>query len=186
MSRKERRETLARALAADPFLTDDELAHRFRVSVQTIRLDRAALQIPELRQRLRNEASRRLVEIKPLGRGEIVGDLLELEPGKKALSLLEVTSDMVFRKSRIARGYHLFAQAHSLALALIDSEVVLTGIGKVKYRRPVYTGERLLARAEVVRCLGHRVVVQVNTTVDDEPVLTGTFMVSTGGRSVAG
>jgi DeoR/GlpR family transcriptional regulator of sugar metabolism len=52
-SKEERRKWLGEELSKHPFFTDDELAERFKVSVSTIRLDRGALGIPELRERTR-------------------------------------------------------------------------------------------------------------------------------------
>ena len=43
-------------LKNDPFLTDEELAEIFLVSVPTIRLDRLELGIPELRERIKDVA----------------------------------------------------------------------------------------------------------------------------------
>jgi hypothetical protein len=34
----------------------------------------------------------------------------------------------------------MFAMADTLALALVDAEVALTGVGNVKYKVPVYAG----------------------------------------------
>lgn len=52
--RNERRKALRELLQKDPFLTDWQLAERLGVSVATIRLDRMALDIPELRERGEN------------------------------------------------------------------------------------------------------------------------------------
>ncbi|HHY94278.1 MAG TPA: DeoR family transcriptional regulator, partial [Firmicutes bacterium] len=46
MSRRERQASLQERLRENPFLTDEELARAFSVSVQTIRLDRLSLRIP--------------------------------------------------------------------------------------------------------------------------------------------
>lgn len=50
-SKKVRQQRLEAALIKNPFLTDAHLAEQFEVSIQTIRLDRLALGIPELRER---------------------------------------------------------------------------------------------------------------------------------------
>ncbi|GAY74487.1 phosphate:acyl-ACP acyltransferase PlsX [Sporolactobacillus inulinus] len=44
-SKKDRQETLKKTIDENPFITDDELAKKFSVSVQTIRLDRMELSI---------------------------------------------------------------------------------------------------------------------------------------------
>ena len=53
-SKKVRQQRLEAALIKNPFLTDAHLAEQFEVSIQTIRLDRLALGIPELRERTRH------------------------------------------------------------------------------------------------------------------------------------
>src|SRR5690606_8233638 len=162
----------------NPFLTDEELAARFDVSVQTIRLDRLALGIPELRERTREMAERSYSLVKSIGAREIVGELVDLELGRWGISILETTPDMVFEKTRIVRSHFLFAQADSLALAIIDADVAVTGIVNVKYKRPVTAGERLVARAEVIRVKGDdKFVVQVVTRSGQEQVFRAKFMI---------
>lgn len=45
-----RHKALQEQLRQNPFMTDEQLADAFEVSVQTIRLDRLLLGIPELRE----------------------------------------------------------------------------------------------------------------------------------------
>ena len=52
-SKAQRQKELIEMLQADPFYTDEELASLFEVSIQTIRLDRMSLNIPELRERVK-------------------------------------------------------------------------------------------------------------------------------------
>ncbi|MFO7246095.1 MAG: transcription factor FapR [Thermaerobacter sp.] len=176
--RRQRQRRLRQVLEENPFLTDEELAARFDVSVQTIRLDRLALGIPELRERTREMAERSYSLVKSIGAREIVGELVDLELGRWGISILETTPDMVFEKTRIVRSHFLFAQADSLALAIIDADVAVTGIVNVKYKRPVTAGERLVARAEVIRVKGDdKFVVQVVTRSGQEQVFRAKFMI---------
>ncbi len=162
----------------NPFLTDEDLAAEFDVSVQTIRLDRLAQGIPELRQRTKEVAERVYGRVRSLESREIVGELLDLELDRRGLSMLETTDDMVFERTRIVRSHFLFAQAESLALAVVDSEVALTGLGYVRYHRPVRAGEKLLARAEVIRAKGDdKCMVLVITKAGTEQVFRGKFLV---------
>lgn len=177
-SKPERQEELQRIIQVDPFLTDEELADHFGVSVQTIRLDRMSLGIPELRKRTRKVAQRAYGQVKTLASQEIIGELVNIELGKSGTSIMETTRDMVFEKTRIVRSHFILAQADSLALAIIDSDVALTGLANVKYRRPVKVGERLVARAEVIRIKGpDKFVVLVETFAGDEQVFRGKFVV---------
>ena len=53
LSKQERQQRLAKAIEENPFITDEELMRMFGVSIQTIRLDRLELSIPELRERIK-------------------------------------------------------------------------------------------------------------------------------------
>lgn len=168
---------LQEKLRENPFLSDEELARIFGVSVQTIRLDRLALGIPELRERTKSVAERTYGIIRSLGTREIVGEIIDITLGERGISILETTADMAFERTRVVRGHHIFAQADSLAIALIDAPVVLTGLANVKFKRPVYVGEKLVAKGEVIRRKGHQHVVLVETRVGTEKVFRGKFVV---------
>lgn len=178
LNRKQRQEQLGKTLAENPFLTDEELAELFDVSVQTIRLDRLTLGIPELRLRTEEVARASIEKVKSIGTREIVGELVDLELGDYGISIMETTSDMVFEKTKIVRSHYLFAQADSLALAIIDADIAVTGLVNVKYKRPVTAGERLVAKAEVIRRRGEdKFVVLVTTKSGQEQVFRAKFVV---------
>ncbi len=177
-SKVERHRQVIDKLRDNPFLTDAELADIFKVSVQTIRLDRLALGIPELRERVKEVAERTHGQVKSLGSKEIVGELIDITLGQSGISVLETTESMVFERSRIVRGHFIFAQADSLAIALIDADVVLTGLANIKFKRPVQVGEKLIAKGEVLRRKGNKYVVLVVTRVGDDQVFRGKFVVA--------
>jgi len=116
--------------------------------------------------------------VKSLGSGEIIGDLVDLDLGVEGASVLDTTPEMAFQKTGLVRGHYIFAQADSLAIALIDSDVVLTGVANVKFRRPVKVGERLIAKAEVIRRKGNEFVVSVVTRSNTEQVFRGKFLLA--------
>lgn len=178
-AKEKRQAELTACLEDNPFLTDEELAKLFGVSVSTIRLDRLELGIPELRERIRLMAERQFPPIRSLSGGELVGELITLEMGRQAISLMEITDQMVLAKTRIARGHHLFAQANSLAVAVIDAEVVLTGYARIRFKRPVYIHDKVVAKAEVVN-RKHRVYhVEVTSRVGLQEVFRGKFILFT-------
>jgi acyl-coenzyme A thioesterase PaaI-like protein len=176
--RFERHRALRRLLMEDPLLTDEDLARTLNVSVPTIRLDRLSLGIPEVRQRAVGLARRAYQSLKSLEDQEVVGDLLDLELGVRAASVLDTHEGMTFSRTGIVRSHYIFAQADSLALAVIDGQVVLTGLAQSKFRRPVRAGERLYAEARVVRRRQSRFVVEVTTTVASDVVFRGRFLVA--------
>lgn len=173
----ERQRHLARYLDSDPFLTDEDLAQILKVSVQTIRLDRLDLKIPELRERLKNAARGEDPRLRTMSGGELVGELVDLDVGSSGISILPVTPEMTLSKTRVLRGHHLFAQANSLAVAVIDAEVALTGIARVSFKRPVYCGEKVFAKAVIKLKKGNKYMVKVTSHVKNEIVFQGRFLV---------
>jgi acyl-coenzyme A thioesterase PaaI-like protein len=176
-TKKQRQQELTALIDSEPFLTDEELAERFDVSVQTIRLDRLALGIPELRERIKAVAEQNYMEVRSLESTEVIGELIELDLNSLAISILEIGPEHVFSRTKIARGHHLFAQANSLAVGVIDAETVLTGSAEVRYKRPVKLGERLISKAVVKELRGDRAHVEVKTKVRDDIVFEGQFIV---------
>jgi len=173
-----RQAELQEVLDSNPFLTDEDLAKRFSVSVQTIRLDRMELGIPELRERVKMVAQDAYTKIQSLSQQELVGNLWELELGKRGISSLDTTMDMIFEKTKIVRGHHIFAQANSLAVALVDAPVALTANAEIKFIRPVYPGERLICTAEVLQREEKRIHIKVTTISADIQVFSGQFTIA--------
>lgn len=176
-NKAERQKQLLQRLSQDPFVTDEELAQGLGVSVQTIRLDRLALGIPELRVRVRDLATNAYQRVRSLQRGELIGELVDLNLGVSGISLMEVSPEMVLEKTKVARGHYLFAQANSLAVAIIDASSVLTGSARVRFKRPVVLGERVFAKAVVKVRKASSFLVSVQSRVKNELVFKGHFIV---------
>ncbi len=176
VSKKERQEELKEMIKEDPFQNDEELAAAFDVSIQTLRLDRMELGIPELRERFRNVAKGNYEKVRSMVGAEIVGELIDLTLGKQGISILETDEDMAFKKTNIVRGHHIFSQAESLAMAVIDADVALTGVANIKYLKPIYLGDKLVAKAELVRIRGNKHFVHVKISVNQKQVFRGKFI----------
>jgi acyl-coenzyme A thioesterase PaaI-like protein len=134
---------------ADPFHTDEELSGLLQVSVPTIRLDRVELNIPELRERIKRLASESNSKIISMSTRDIVGHIIDIELNNFGVSVLETDDSMVFEKTKIVRGQFIYAFAESLALAVINEKAALVGVANIKYKLPVYSGMRLIARCEL-------------------------------------
>ncbi|MCL6516442.1 transcription factor FapR [Alicyclobacillus sp.] len=173
MKKSERRAALVQKLREDPFVTDEQLADYFQVSVATIRLDRAALNIPEVRERMRRMAHRELDALRSLDHREVVGEIQELVLGRFATSVLRVSSEHVFARTGIMRGHHLFAQVNSLATAVVDADVVVTAKAEVRFHRPVRLGEWLHSRVDVLAQRAGITKCQAVSRVGGERVLEG-------------
>lgn len=178
LNKKERLRQLKIEIDKNPFYTDDELAELFSVSVQTIRLDRMELGIPELRERIKNVAEENYHKVKAIVGSEIVGELIDLELGKSGISVFEPTPDMAFLKTKIIRGHYIYSQAESLAISVIDADVALIGVANIKYKYPVRIGDRLVAKAEVIRRRGNKYFVWVMIKVKNKEVFRGKFILA--------
>lgn len=98
-SKKERQQLLLETIEENPFVTDEQLAAKFGVSVQTIRLDRMELSIPELRERIKDVAERNLEnEVKSLPIDEVIGEIIDIELDKRAISIFDVKKNMSFKE----------------------------------------------------------------------------------------
>ncbi|AIM17669.1 MULTISPECIES: transcription factor FapR [Neobacillus] len=177
-SKKERQQLLTATINDNPFITDEELAEKFQVSVQTIRLDRLELSIPELRERIKNVAEKRFEdEVRSLPLEEVIGEIIDMELDKSAISIFEVKKEHVFKRNGIARGHYVFAQANSLAVAVINDELALTTKANIQFKRSVKLNERVIAKAKVMKIdeSTGRTLVQVSSFVNNELVFTGEF-----------
>lgn len=172
-----RQEKLKDTIEETPFITDEELAKKFDVSIQTIRLDRMELSIPELRERIKTVAKHQWNEtVKSLPLEDVIGEIIDLELDKRAISILDIGKEHVFTRNNIARGHHLFAQANSLAVAVINDELALTANSVLKFKRQVRQGERVVAKAFVQGTDEKGMtIVQVDSFVDSEKVFSGEF-----------
>lgn len=148
-AKKERQLRLVEKLKEDPFLTDEELAEILSVSVPTVRLDRLEIGVPELRQRVRDMASRNHNKLRALNSEEVIGEIVELNLGESAISILDTTEQMVFSQSKIVRGHYIYSMAESIAIAVIDADVALVGVANIKYKKPVYAGNKLVAKVSI-------------------------------------
>lgn len=177
MRKQQRQQELRRLIDDNPFITDEALADRLGVSVQTVRLDRLELGIPDMRSRIRKVARDAYDKIKSISESEVIGELVDLELGDSALSMMTTTSDMALMRSGVVRGHHLFAMANSLAVSVVDAKVALTASASVHFLRPVRVGDRLVAKARVLEISGRRHRISVTIRVGSNEVFTGEFVV---------
>jgi acyl-coenzyme A thioesterase PaaI-like protein len=176
-NKRERQKLLQATIEENPFITDEELAEKFSVSIQTIRLDRLELSIPELRERIKSVAEKSFAdEVKSLPIDEVIGEIIDIELDHSAISIFDVKKEHVFKRNKIARGHHLFAQANSLAVAVINDELALTTKAQIRFTRQVKENERVIAKAKVKGVNENgRTIVEVNSYVGQELVFSGEF-----------
>ncbi len=178
ISVREKEERLIELIQEKPFLTDEELAKYLGVSISTIRLYRNKLGIPDQRERLKSIAKEKEENLKSISMRDIIGELIDLNLGQDGISVLEAKPYMSFEKSDIIQAQYIFAQANSLALALIDAPIALTGIARVRYKKRVHIGDKLVARARLARSKNNKYLVKVVTKVNSEEVFVGKFIIA--------
>jgi len=99
--------------------------------------------------------------------------------GKNAIAILKTTKDMAFNKTGIVRSHYIFSLADSLAISIIDAEVALTGVARLSYKKPVYAGQTLVAKARIARNKGNKYLVSVHVKTDQKEVFTGKLVIFT-------
>lgn len=179
LTKRERHQLLIQHIKDNPFVTDRELTRALKVSIQTIRLDRLELGIPELRERLKEMAEKSYDSVRSLPLDEVIGEIVDLQLDRSGISIFEIKNEHVFSRTGIARGHHLFAQANSLAVAVIDCPIALTASADIRFVRPVKLGEKCIAKASVRINDEERSKskVELNTYVSDELVFQGSFII---------
>lgn len=175
--KQKRHKKLTKLLQADPLLSDSDLARELGVSVGTIRLDRGILNVPELRERTRlmaENASSRLTSMK---QEEILGEIIELEPNRLALSVLQTNREYAFRHTDLIADHYIYTQAASLAIAVVKEDLVVVGSARARFKHYARIGDRLIACAKVGTHKGNKYVVSVHTRIGNREIFVARFVV---------
>lgn len=170
-----RRQAIREAIDKNPFITDHELSTQFNVSIQTVRLDRTHLNIPELRKRIQQVAEKNHARIRSIEGNEIIGNVIDVTPDERATSVIHINEESVFSRNQIARGHVVFAQANSLCVALIHKPVVLTQSSEVQFIKPVKLHDTVKAEAQMIEVKDDYYIIKVKSYVREDLVFTGTF-----------
>lgn len=105
MDKTQRRDAIQSLLRQHPCLTDGDLAEKFSVSRATIRLDRQALGIPQMRDRMEH-----LVAGSPEARGL---QILDKDIGVKGVGLFQTSDEMADNLGVVAAENYMAQPLHS-------------------------------------------------------------------------
>ncbi|MEA1939511.1 MAG: transcription factor FapR [Candidatus Caldatribacteriota bacterium] len=179
LKKSERQKRIEGQLRENPFLSDRKLAEIYGISIQTIRLDRLEMRIPEMRERIVQVAKNTptLDKVKSLKKDEIIGELIDIELGKNGIAILNTTKRMIFGRTGIVRSHYIFSLADSLAISIIDAKIALTGLARLRYKKPVYAGQTLIAKARIARKKNNKYLVSVHVKVNQEEVFNAKLIV---------
>lgn len=175
--RQKRHKKLMKLLQSDPMMSDSDLARELGVSIGTIRLDRGILNVPELRERTRimaESASSRLTSMK---QDEILGEVIELDPNRLALSVLQTNREYAFRHTDLIADHYIYTQAASLAIAVIKEDLVIVGAARARFKSYARIGDRLMACAKVGTHKKNKYVVSVHTRIGNKEIFVARFVV---------
>ena len=176
-SKAQRQKELVDILKEDPFYTDEELSNLFEVSIQTIRLDRMSLNIPELRERVKSIAEAQSSKVKTLGMKEITGEIIDISVGQIGISMLEITQDMIYSRTNTLRDTYIFSLANSLAMAIIDVPKVIMREAEIKNLKLIEKQDRLIAKAEIIKKVDEQYYVKVIiNNREQEQIFDGKFI----------
>ncbi len=169
MTKKQRHDYIMSIISENPFLKDDELSKQCKVSISTIRNDRAELGISEYRERVKSAAENEFHTV------ESKEELLDLKIYETGLSVLETDSSMLFKNTNIVKSQCIYALAENLALNVINANAALVKVANVKYCEQVNLGDKLVAKSTVKREKNNQYIVHVIISVDMREVFRGKF-----------
>lgn len=175
--KQKRHRQLIELLDADPLLSDSDLARELGVSVGTIRLDRGILNVPELRERTRQMAENASSRLTSMKQEEVFGEIIELEPNRLALSVFSTNREYAFRHTNLIADHYIYAQAATLAIAVVKEDLVIVGSARAQFRQSAHVGDRLIACAKVGTHKGNKYVISVHTRVGNREIFTARFVV---------
>lgn len=185
--KQQRQRQLMSLLDSDPLLSDSELAKELGVSVATIRLDRGLMGLPELRERTRLMAEKASSRLTSMKQEEVLGEIVELEPNRLAISVFQADREYAFRHTNLVADHYIYAQAATLAIAVVGEELVIVGSARARFKHSARIGDRLLACAKVGTHKGSKYLVSVHTRIGSREVFVARFVVvaldrGSGGR----
>lgn len=183
--KQQRQRQLMCLLDSDPLLSDSELAKELGVSVATIRLDRGMLGVPELRERTRLMAEKASSRLTSMKQEEVLGEIVELEPNRLALSVFQANREYAFRHTDLVADHYIYAQAATLAVAVVGEELVIIGSARACFKQSARVGDRLLACAKVGTHKGSKYVVSVHTRIGNKEIFVARFVVVALGQENA-
>ncbi|MDR1965242.1 MAG: transcription factor FapR [Synergistaceae bacterium] len=172
-----RHKRLIGLLDSDPLMSDKGLALELGVSVGTIRLDRDALNVPGLRERTRLMAERASSRLTSMRQEEILGEIVELEPNRRALSVFRTNREYAFRHTNLIADHYIYAQAATLAIAVVREALAIVGAARVQFSRSAYVGDKLAAIAKVGTHKDNKYAVSVHTRAGEREIFVARFVV---------
>ena len=106
---------------------------------------------------------------------KLVGRLVSLEEGVKAVAELETGEEMAVDEHGLVHGGFTFNLADYAAMTAVNHPNVVLGGAECRFVAPVKAGETMVARASVKGGEGRRRDVEVEVSVEEKKVFEGVF-----------
>lgn len=169
LQKNERRREMVAMIEENPAVTDGELAERFAVSVATVRLDRQAMGIPQMRERVA-----KAVRQKSSGfRDEL--RVIDLEEGRKGLALF-TTREAMLNGVGVVSADCLYGVAAGFAQTLTGEIFSPLQVGNIKYKNPVKSGEELVVKGKVALTKADKKYIYLSFYRNKEEVFRAKFI----------
>ena len=178
MDKNKRREAIQSLLRQNPCLTDGDLADHFSVSQATIRLDRQALGIPQMRERMEH-----LVIAQPSEAREGIR-ILDLDVGDKGVGLFK-TDETMTDSAGMVPAEKLYGAAADFAESLAGIPFASTQVGNIKYKVPVVPGTLLIVKGRIVLMRGNKKHIYISFFAGDQEVYRAKFIMEILNRTEA-
>jgi hypothetical protein len=120
-------------------------------------------------------AGSRLVSMR---QDEVMGEILELEPNRRALSVFSTNREYAFRHTNLIADHYIYAQAATLAIAVVREALAVVSAARVQFSRAAFVGEKLAALAKVGTHKDDKYVVSVHTRAGEREVFVARFVVA--------
>ncbi len=150
-ARIERSEKILEYLCENPLATDEVLANRFNVSVNTIRLDRARLGIKEFKERLKDKANNAMKMVTSMPQMEFICNMVNFNKNESVVSRIETDKSMAFENTDIVKGQYVYSFAETVAMSLLPITEAIIEVANIKYVEKIVAGAVLFAKAELKR-----------------------------------
>ncbi len=105
---------------------------------------------------------------------ELVGEVLELKEGYSKVELITNDEMSVDEKGLIHGGF-TFGLADYAAMVCVNHPNVVLGGAEVKFWAPVKVGEKMIAKAFLIKTEGKKNIVEVEINVENKKVFSGVF-----------
>ena len=105
---------------------------------------------------------------------KLVGEVIEIKDGYSKV-VLTATDEMTVDEKGLIHGGFTFGLADYAAMVCVNDPNVVLGSADVKFLAPVKKGDKLIAKAFLIKNEGKKNIVEVEIVSETNKVFSGTF-----------